>query len=1662
MNWKKNLLHIMVTGVILVGGISITATSQASIDQTGKLLKMNTPTYRKSGYAYQVGITSSTTKELDMWKIYEYNINEETIKNQNNAIYCLKMGVGFGSSSGSPTAPRTYQKYADMKNPKDEADKAILEAYKEKLPDSKTENYNSIIWILDHCYVPETSASPTQEAIQEAREYKKQLLQNAEVPQDSHLYDDNDIMNDLIDIVQQLSIWYFTNGSDYQATNFNVKLANNTAPSVYKSLSDINSDYFEISEDLLTLYNYFVNNAKANKNTEPSTDDVTNPIKLISDTATVTLHKDSDGSQYYLAGPYQINKQTSKEFTISDMTVNNSNSYTLLNSSKQENGSTIKDFATSGEQFYLKIPKQADTNIENVELKINTKIKQNTITYWEVNGSSSANEQPVVEIKPQEKTFEAKVSLKVLNFDLALRKFITEVNGNPVNNPTRVPDVQKETLAGSTTTATKTHTKTPVEVKPGDKVKYTIRIYNEGEVSGYATKVVDYLPNGLKLDPDSTINRDNNWEQNGNTITSTKLQNDLIEPYVSGQDIKYKDIEVECIVEAQNSESEQRFKNVAEITEAQNQNHEEIVDRDSIPNNLKEEEKNNYNPGESTKGWGYEDDDDYEELVIPGKTFDLALRKFIEKVNNIDVPQTREPDVKEETLTGSTTTARKEHIKTPVQVKPGDTVLYKIRVYNEGDLSGYATKVVDYLPEGLELTEGSDINTTNGWTQEGNKITSTKLQNELIEGYVSGQEIKYKDLQVECTVTAKYSTSEQTLKNVAEIVEATCKDNPEITDRDSTPNNLKEEEKNNYNPEHSTEGWGYEDDDDYEELVIPARSFDLALRKFITQIGERELNREPNIILDPLIKNTDTTAIYNHRKDPVGVSVGDIVIYTIRIYNEGQLDGYVSEVTDYLPPQLEFVTDDEEHFNAKYGWTIDKSLRKATTKLFARIQDDNNIYTDENEENMLKAFDGQHLDSKELKIKCRVVETATRSSIITNIAEITEFTDAQGNVVTDRDSQKQNANIPEDEDLMDYKGNESNKSILTDETYFYKGQEDDDDFEKLILEEFDLALRKFITKVNDTPITSREPKFTNVKDDNGNYIYEHSKEPIEVETTDVVEYTIRIFNEGDIAGYAKEITDNIPQGLEFLPNNETNKEYGWVMLDENGDPTENVEEAVKITTNYLSKEQEQEAGDNLIEAFDSTKTSPDYKDVKVAFKVVSSHTYTGIITNIAEISDDSDETGNEVEDRDSTPDNNNEKEDDIDEEHVKLAYFDLALRKFITAVDDKEITSRVPQFKVTEDGKYTYEHSKEPVEVENGNIVTYTLRVYNEGTKDGYAKEIKDDLPEGLEFLPENEINKEYGWVMVDENGEPTENIEDAVAITTNYLSKEQGDLNERDNLLKKFAPTTMEEPDYRDVKIAFKVTEPNTSDRILINQAQISDDSDKDGKDVIDEDSTPDKWIEDEDDQDIEKVKVKYFDLSLRKWVTETIVIDEGKETVTPTGHKAEDDPEELVKVEIKESRLNKVVVKFRYKIRVKNEGEIAGYATEISDYIPEGLKFVQEDNPDWKEVDGKIVTLKDTLLQPGETAEVEVLLTWINGKNNFGEKINVAEISKDKNDSDTPDIDSTPDNKEPDEDDIDDAPVILSVKTGIGANMQYITIATISLGILATGVILIKKYIL
>ena len=1124
-------------------------------------------------------------------------------------------------------------------------------------------------------------------------------------------------------------------------------------------------------------------------------------------------------------------------------------------------------------------------------------------------------------------------------------------------------------------------------------------------------------------------------------------------------------------------------------------------------------------------------------VLIPEKPFDLALRKYITKVNDVvlEGESSRIPNIDETTLS-SGTTATYKHKKDPIIIKTGDKVTYKMTIYNEGQKQGRATKVVDQLPTGLQFSKVVSGNFELDTYEQTTNTLNLKRKSDNAENlapYTPGN-LDSETIEIECIVTEKPDTQKnKVLTNVAWISEEFDAESEEIItneknkDRDSEPGTKPDVDKDNMedykgngNKEDLTDKdfyyKGQQDDDDFEKLVLLPQIFDLALRKYITKVNdvvlEGESSRIPNI--DETTLSSGTTATYKHKKDPIIIKTGDKVTYKMTIYNEGQKQGRATKVVDQLPTGLQFSKVVSGNFE------LDTYEQTTNTLNLKRKSD--------NAENLAPYTPG-NLDSETIEIECIVTEKpdTQKNKVLTNVAWISEEFDAESEeIITneknkDRDSEPGTKPDVDKDNMEDYKGN-GNKEDLTDKDFYYKGQQDDDDFEKLILlpETFDLKLIKRITEVNNKEVPERiqsiDASKLNTLDANGKLVttadYKLNKEPVSVKKGDIVTYTFRIYNEGTIDGYAQEITEDIPEGLQFiwsekegedLKNDTTltaeekeaiefNQKYLWgkFVYDETK------QKIIQISSDYLSKENETTVGENLIKAFgenDGTKTEKDlsYKEISVKLKVVAEDKTGTPIRNEAEISEDCDENGDPIDDRDSDTEDwkpHPDHEDDEDHDYIILQSFDLALRKFIIAIsDDTKIEDK--EYLKDKDGSYKrepvvdtsklntvdsngnlittaiYNHTKEPVLVKQKDIVVYMLRVYNEGEQDGYAAEIKDHLPPYLEYV-DDEFNKQYGWEV----------SSDGRTVTTKYLEN---------SLINK--PTTDENGkitlNYKEVPIMCRVSENAKTSENITNIADITKYLDENKQPVEDRDSEENnvKLPEDkdlpgykenekdsyvpgqQDDDDFEKVIIKVFDLALRKWVTQAIVIEDGKQTITQTGHDAWDDPEAVVKVELHRKKLNQVTVKFRYSIRVINQGEIAGYAKEVTDYIPEGLKFVAEDNPGWTDEGNNVIStrlLENTLLQPGESAEVEVLLTWVNSQNNMGVMNNIAEISEDYNEYDVPDIDSTPDNQKPGEDDIDDAPVMLSISTGqarIYFGLGFVVLITI-----AGGIILIKRYVL
>ncbi len=1437
------------------------------------------------GYSVGDPNTNGATGESNkIWSLVEFTGPSDTDNlkaNGNKNIYCLKAGVGFSNTNKRAT----YDVFFNMKTERTqiEAQNDILEElvggtvpYKASSTASAVQisRYNALLALGDMLYLMEDSEQEKEKYLNAAGIYSE--------------YWDSTLTRDEISAVQQMAIWYFTN---YEAgkTTFD-KTGDDTTGwlwytedgKTYRNFAQYNPSNVDINsshgaqrqQQAEMLYRYLIQTAKSKASEyDASKLDQEAPVSL--DTA--YLDYEEVGTNYIM-GPIHMSANANNPVNYEmDFVVKNNGTattgYQLLNSSKQPvaAGTTVKSLV--GQDFYISMP-VATTGY--VEVEANVRYTNRNQTLWTADGIDGDSTQPV--LIPSKKAESKKLTLDVMpsakEFDLSLRKYITKVGDEVLSGAkSRVPVIDVSPLidvvpvrTAASTTATYKHKKDPVVVRTNTKIIYNITIYNEGEKAGRATKIVDQLPQGLRYDRVVSGNFVlDSYNETTNTLNLKRAagNNTNLAPFVDRDELDSETIQIECTVTAYAAANKQVLTNLAWISEEIDGESgvtittQRRLDRDSEPATITKYNKaelvttdNGYTGNTSNAGKdlqnqnsyfeGQQDDDDFEKVVINPATGSY----------NIQLIKVAENDV----------TKKLQGAQFEITLANGTKNTYTTDANGSLNIND-----INITAAGIENITIKETVAPKGYS----KIIDTiilKVKKEIVNGEYKG------------------------------TVEALTKEDGTAVPTGTT---------------HTVDG-------NTIKVTVPNRekTFDLALRKYITKAGEKELNgadtRAPSI--DKTTLDNGTTATYKHRKDPVPVKTGEKVIYNLAIYNEGEKSGRATKVVDQLPTGLQFNRVITSNF-------VVDSYNETTNTLNLKRADGNNT-------NLGPYTGNANPASEVIQIECTVVAEATTKNdqILTNLAWISEEFDEDANrTITnvkgqDRDSEPSTITTKTKDELVTtdngYIGNTSNNGKdLADRNSYFEGQQDDDDFEKIIIPKkipVDLALRKFIVAVskdeniedseylkNEDGSYKRAPVVDssklNTKDDEGNLIttaiYNHTKEPVLVQRNDIVVYMLRVYNEGDIDGYAAEIKDHLPPHLEFV-DSEFNKQYGWDVS----------EDGRTVTTKYLSSEE------YLIK-----KAKPVYEGETTGF----------------------------------IPD------------------------------EDGNVTggSSALKYKITH---YELDYKEVPI-----------------------MCKVKDTAPRNENITNIADITK-----YEDEEHKP---VEDRDSQENNVDLPEEKDL-----------------PGYKD-------------------------------------DEKGDYVPGQQDDDDFEKVIVKKFDLALRKWVTQAIVTDKKGTTVTNTGHQPYDDPEGIVKVELDKKNLSQVTVKFRYSIRVINEGDIEGYAKEVTDYIPEGLKFVAADNPGWTDEGNNVIStrlLENTLLKPGEYADVEVLLTWINNSNNMGLKVNTAEISEDHNDYDVPDEDSTPDNKKPGEDDIDDAPVMLSVKTGKA--VTYIGLGLTVLVIMASGVTLIKKYVM
>ena len=466
----------------------------------------------------------------------------------------------------------------------------------------------------------------------------------------------------------------------------------------------------------------------------------------------------------------------------------------------------------------------------------------------------------------------------------------------------------------------------------------------------------------------------------------------------------------------------------------------------------------------------------------------------------------------------------------PVPVELGDEVTYTIKLTNTGDTVIKVTEIEDVFDgnNNADIEYVKDSATGYGTAtvkEEKGKLTITIANPEEI----NPEESKYLTLKFKVKANKEASKEEQLLINTAEVTKITNKNGDEVTDSDGNQNNK---------------------DSDW----IKTQIYAVSLEKYVTAVGNTSITgRENNPIYasyydynnDGKIDDNDSkfllrcaTGLEKLPKDkigdlngdgkvnsldaqkhastlcnigelskqnnPVPVELGDEVTYTIKLTNTGSTVIKVAKLKD--------VYDGNDYANIKYIENSATGYGKG-----AKVEGEHGDKT-------ITIIEPEEIapgTSKYLTLRFKVdvpVKNTSKEQVLKNTMEVTDITNKDGVPVSDSD------------------GNENNKDSDWIKTQIYA-----------------VSLEKFITKVNGNGLSEedkdREGKAVYLtKKSDETYVNETHKDSkwtlrntykkdekrvVTVSQGDVVEYTIKVKNDGKTSVYVTEIADIFPEGVTF-------------------------------------------------------------------------------------------------------------------------------------------------------------------------------------------------------------------------------------------------------------------------------------------------------------------------------------------------------------------------------------------------------------------------------------------------------------------------------------------------------------------------------------------------
>ena len=201
--------------------------------------------------------------------------------------------------------------------------------------------------------------------------------------------------------------------------------------------------------------------------------------------------------------------------------------------------------------------------------------------------------------------------------------------------------------------------------------------------------------------------------------------------------------------------------------------------------------------------------------------------------------------------------------------------------------------------------------------------------------------------------------------------------------------------------------------------------------------------------------------------------------------------------------------------------------------------------------------------------------------------------------------------------------------------------------------------------------------------------------------------------------------------------------------------------------------------------------------------------------------------------------------------------------------------------------------------------------------------------------------------------------------------------------------------------------------------------------------------------DIDMGLIELEIFNLSLDKNIQKVVVqYNKGTETY-------QYENTNFAKIEVDAKQMIGANLVIEYQIKVKNIGEIAGYAKNIVDELPKGLNFSSTLNPDWYLVNGRLYYqgLANQKINAGEEKIIPLVLTQTMTGESTGTIVNKAELLEAYNEIGIGETVEKDDNK-------GQADLLISIKTG--SVYLYIGLGVLVAMMFVAGVYLIIKKVL